>query len=79
MTPTSNPNRMRVYSTHSARAAPSPTTKPSGTTTSEPKVGQLDASGIGFPCGKARAWSVDVSRQYDELSKMRYVRRRPAT
>ena len=26
-------------------------------------VGQFDASGIGFPCGNARAWSVDVSRQ----------------
>ena len=68
MTPTSNPNRMREYRTQSASAARSPTRNPSGTTTDEPKVGQFDASGIGFPCGNARAWSVDVSRQYEALS-----------
>ena len=70
---------MREYSTHRPTAAASPMTKPSGTTTDEPKVGQLDASGIGFPCGNDRACSVDVSRQYDELSKIRYVRSSPAT
>ena len=38
-------------------------TNPSGTTTDVPNVVQLEASGIGFPCGNARACSVDVSRQ----------------
>src|SRR6476619_4921751 len=79
ITPTSKPNRMREYSTHTTSAAASPMRNPSGTTTDEPKVGQLDASGMGLPCGNDRACSVDVSRQYDELSKMRYVRRSPAT
>ena len=56
-----------------------PSRKPSGTTRLEPYVGQSDSMGIGFPCGNARAWSVDVSRQYEALSKMRYVSSRPAT
>src|SRR5579871_982552 len=74
ITCTSKPKRVRVYSTQTPAATTTPTSRPNGRY--RPATwgsGQLAAPGRFLPCGNTFAVGLDVSRQYDCESKIRYV------
>ena len=74
ITCTSKPKRVRPYSSQTNVAMTTPSRRPNGTTR-EPTcaTGHDAASGSGLPCGKTFAVGLEVSRQYDSESKIRYV------